>query len=510
MAQNLLLERYAPGIYAIVNQAQVARPAQRQPSSTFFVVGTSPWGPTNTPTLVTSWTDYVSKFGSFDANSYMDDALYAFFNLYPGTRSWVCSVAGAAATKSTVTLMDRAGAPIATLRLDGKYFGDAGIYYTIENGSKANTFKLTVRASKLGNRKEIFDDLKVDADSIARVNQDSELVTLTNLASATAEPANLPALVAETLMAAGSRDFAGVSTATYVGTDDGVTKTGLQVFKSEEYGTGQVAIPGITAAAAHAALVAHADAWHRTALLDPPLGSDKAAVAAIRVLYDSFRAAIYWPWVKALDFGGANVNRFYPPSAFVAGECAYVDRNIGTHKAPANNMPIPTAIGVEDASNGSPQTDDATRDYMASRQINVITPRPGAGVRIYDEQVMSSDSRVTTVHQARMLNMIFYTGKRAYDHVPFSVIDPQGRLFRDLISIGRNFLQGLYDDGGLYGATPAEAFIVVADGTNNPPSELEAGRVHVSWGVRLSQSARIIFLHIDNVPLTQDLSVLQS
>jgi hypothetical protein len=50
---------------------------------------------------------------------------------------------------------------------------------------------------------------------------------------------------------------------------------------------------------------------------------------------------------------------------------------------------------------------------------------------------------------------------------------------------------------------------VIADASNNPPEELQAQRVHVQWGVHLSPTAEIVIINIDNVPLFQDLAVLQ-
>jgi hypothetical protein len=38
---------------------------------------------------------------------------------------------------------------------------------------------------------------------------------------------------------------------------------------------------------------------------------------------------------------------------------------------------------------------------------------------------------------------------------------------------------------------------------------LGADRVHVDIGVKISPTAETIFIKVDNVPLTQDLSVLQ-
>ena len=82
-------------------------------------------------------------------------------------------------------------------------------------------------------------------------------------------------------------------------------------------------------------------------------------------------------------------------------------------------------------------------------------------------------------------------------------------MFRDLVAGGQAFLRPYYQVGALFGNTEKEAFIVVADSSNNPPEELDAQRVHVQWGVRISPTAEMVIINIDNVRLFQDLSVLQ-
>jgi len=508
---SLVIENSLPGVTALVNTGQVARAVERQPTSTFFVVGYSPWGPVNTPTVVTSFTDYVRQFGPFDANSFIDDALYTFFNVFPGKTAIVCRVVGASKALATLTLKDRsAGAGLDTLRVDAKYPSTlADLLITVEDGTAANTIKLTVRSVFL-KRKEIHDNVKVsDAATLARVNQDSRLVTIVNLNSATAAPNNNPRALAETALAGGADDFAGLVAARYIGADDGAgNRTGLQAFKDEILGTGQVAIPGLTTAPVHAALVAHADAYHRLALLDPPLASDKAAVATIRALYGTWRGAIYWPWVQMVDYTASGALKFYPPSAFAAGACAQVDRTVGVHKAPAN-IAIPGALDVERGASGASQTDENTREYLNARDVNVICSLPQQGVKIYGARVMTADRRVAFVHQIRLINQFYYAGKLAYGWAVFQVVDGNGRLFRDLRDTGRAFLRSFHAAGALHGKTEAEAFLVVADESNNPPQELENGIVHVSWWVKISPTAERVVLNIDNAPLFQDLGALQ-
>lgn len=506
-----IVESTLPGVTAIVNAGQVARPIAQQPTSTFFVVGCSPWGPVGVPTVVTSWADYVRQFGGFDANSFLDDALYPFFNLFPGQQAWVVRVVGAAKSLGTLSLKDgSANAGLNTLRVDAKYPSlRADILVTVAAGTNANTFKLTARSLFVeGGRKETWDNLTLtDAATIAKVNQDSKLVNLTDLASVTAAPQNNPRVLAETALAAGSDDFAGLSANDFIGVA-GPPKTGLQAFNDEIYGAGQVAIPGVTDETTHAALIAHAAAYHRLALLDPPLASSKSDMSTSRALYGSWYGALYWPWVKMPSFDQSGLLKFYPPSGFAAGACAEVDRTIGVHKAPAN-IAVPGAVDVERLSGGQPQVDDATREYLNAHDVNVIAPLPNQGIKIYGARVMTADRRVQWVHEIRLLNELYYSGKLGYQWAVFQVVDGTGRLFRDLGATGRDFLRSFYQAGALFGASEKEAFSVVADASNNPPEELAQGRVHVQWAVRISPTSEIIILNIDNVPLTQDLSVLQ-
>lgn len=510
--QSLVVESSLPGVIALVNTSQVARAAERQPTSTFFAVGYSPWGPVGVPTIVTSWDDYVRQFGGFDANSLMDDSVYGFFNHFGGTQSVISRVVGAAAAKATKTINDRAVTPLPTLKADALYPSPYTIKVTVEAGTTANTVKLTFRCVEL-NRKEVFDNIKMDADSMAIINDvrtGSKLVRVTNLGSATAAPNNLPALTAETNLTGGTDDVGGISASDYIGTDDGAgTKTGLTAFTDLELGTGQVAIPGITTTPVHAALVAHAEAYKRIALLDPPFGSDKAAVAGIRALYGSYRAVLAWPWVQVLDYSGSGLMKYVAPSAFIAGACAQADRTVGTHRS-IGNTSIPAALDVERYSTTQPQVDDNAHEYLNARDVVVIRPFPGEGVKIYGDRVLTADPRVTALHEARLLNLFYHSGRQGYRYAVFQTIDAQGKFFRDLVATGVNFLQPFYEVGALYGETPEEAFSVVADTSNNPRSEIDAGRVHVRWGVRFSQRGEQIFLNIENVRLFQNLSVLAS
>lgn len=501
---SVAIENTKPGVTALVNQGQVARPLDRQPTSTAFLVGYAVWGQTNQPITITSWAEFVRKFGGFNVNSYLADAVYTFFNLFAGRQAVISRVVGGSATKASKNLQDRAGTPLNTLKVEAKYPStDVDLKVTVAAGTNANTVKLTFASVYLGVT-EVFDNVNLSADSIQSVNQKSKLVNLANLNSATAAPNNLPAIAAAASLTGGSDDFAGLDATEYV--------AGLTAFSDGNLGTGQVAVPGQTDSSVYAALKTHAENYQRLAIIDAALGNDVSEMLATdTTAYRSSHVALYYPWVKMLNLSGKNETKFYPPSIFAVGACAKVDREQGTHKAPAN-IHVPNALDVERNTDDTPMFSDNARESLNAKQINVIAPIQGEGIKIYGARLLypAGETRVRFVHERRMLNLIFYTAKLGLAWAVFATVDGSGRLFRDLRSSAGNFLRSLWRAGALFGETEPEAFVVTADESNNPPEELENGKVHVQIGVKLSPTAEQIIVNIDSVPLSQDLSVLQN
>lgn len=499
---SLAIENTTPGVTAHVNTGQVTRPIQRQPSSTAFLVGYSKWGPVGVPTVVTSFADFVRKFGTFDADSYLVDAAYAFFQLYGGAQAIISRVVGPDPVLASKTLVDGAGEPEDTLEVEAKYPStDIDIKVTVAAGTNANSRKLTFRSVALGIT-EVYDNVTLAAESLANINERSRLVNVTDLESATAAPNNLPAVAAEASLTGGDDDVANITAAQFV--------AGLTPFQDTNLGGGQVAVPGRTDATVYAALKAHAEAYERLAILDAAFGNDVSEMLAVDTsAYRSSHVALYYPWVKSGRFDGVAGTKFYPPSIYALGACARVDRTIGTHKAPAN-MPAYNAIDVERNADGSPMFTDAARGSLNAKQINVIAPIANEGIKIYGARVLHAqgETRVQFVHERRVLNLIYYSAKLGYSWAVFQVVDGAGKLFRDLKTSGQNFLRSLWRAGALHGKTEAEAFVVTADESNNPPEELEQGRVHVQMGVKLSPTAEQVIINIDSVPLSQDLSIL--
>jgi phage tail sheath protein FI len=499
---SLAVETTTPGVTALVNQGEVSRPIERQPSSTAFLGGWSVWGPVGVPTVVNSWLDFVRKFGGLNTNSYLGDAVYILFQLFGAAQVVISRAVGPTPVVATKSLLDRAGTPLATLRVDAKYPStDVDIKVQVAAGTNVNSVKLIFTSVYL-NVTETYDNVTLAAQDLTDINQKSQLVIVTNLNSATAAPNNIPAIAAAAALTGGADDFANISGTQYTAS--------LAAFADSNLGGGQVAVPGITTSAVLAALKAHAELYNRLAIIDPPIATDVAGMAALdTTAWRSLFVALYYPWVKMQRFDGVDGTKFYPPSIFALGACAQVDRTIGTHKAPAN-ISVPGALDVERNTDGTPLLNDAARGTLNSKQINVIAPIATEGIKIYGARLLcpSGETRITFVHQRRLLNLIYYSAKLGYSWAVFGVVDGTGRLFRDLKSSGESFLRSLWQAGALFGKTEKDAFVVTADSSNNPPEELDQGHVHVQLGVKISATAEQVIINIDSVPLSQDLSVL--
>ncbi len=489
---SLVIESTLPGVLAIVNAGQVARPLDRQPTSTFFAIGFTKWGPHNVPVTVTSWQDFVRKFGSFD--DYLTDAAYIFFNHYNGKQMVIVRAASLdQGDYSTISVNNRV--PVPATAILSKYF-NRGVDIKVnvaDTGGSTTKVTLTVTSEYLG-LKEVYENF--DNSKVADVNSKSKMIQFT------AYPGGP---TASNRLAAGDHILiGGTDDRERFGTDDLAVFANL--FADERYGTGQVAIPGYVN---EAGLIAHAESTNRLAFFDPPLGTNYEDVVSGN--YSSFVAA-YYPWVEMKSLDGSGLKKFYPPSIFAAGECAKVDQTIGTHKAPANNGTIPLALDVERNADGTSVINDGVRAFLNGKTVNVIAPISGQGIKIYGARVHGAegDTRVQFVHERRMLNLLQHTFKIGYSWAVFANVDGTGRFFRDLRSTATTFLNNLWEAGALYGKTPEEAFTVIVDESNNPPEELELGRVHIQIGVKLSPTAEQIIINIDNVPLSQDLSVLQN
>jgi hypothetical protein len=235
----------------------------------------------------------------------------------------------------------------------------------------------------------------------------------------------------------------------------------------------------------------------RVAILDAPVRPRSgesftlAEVQEWRSRFDSERGfgAFYYPWIKVVDplrIGGKST-RAIPPCGHVAGLYARSDFDIGVHKAPANGE----LFWAEDV---TVEVNDAEQGVLNPEGINCIRAFPGRGIRVYGARTVSSNPDWRFVNVRRLMLMI----EEAVDEATqWAVFEPHDFTLRQMLVLSiSSFLETLWRQGALVGATPAEAFYVKCDDTTNPPEVVAQGKIITEVGVAPTKPVEFIVFRV--------------
>ena len=178
-----------------------------------------------------------------------------------------------------------------------------------------------------------------------------------------------------------------------------------------------------------------------------------------------------------------------PPSAAMAGIYTVVDSNEGVWEAPAN-------VGMQGVIAPSVKIDHAMQENLNvpldGKSICAIRSFPGRGVLVWGARTLdgnSNDWRYINVR--RTLIYIEQSVKEASNAYVFAPNDASTWVaVKSMIS---NFLLGLWNQGGLVGPKPADAFSVnVGLGSTMTPEDILNGVMVVTVKVAVSHPAEFI------------------
>jgi hypothetical protein len=265
---------------------------------------------------------------------------------------------------------------------------------------------------------------------------------------------------------------------------------------SSDYGPGQVLIPGVSSAAAHTALLAHANTTGRTALIDHASNVTAAAftasVTALAASPGAKTTGAPVPWVKMPVTGGGT--RDVPGSIIAAGLAGRGDAVAGhANNAPAGDQGRGAGF-VEGATDVTVVYTDAELDSIHDAGGSAIRKILDT-VQLYGWNSISSDVRFAQLNAGRMameLGAGIRAGAAAF---LFRQIDGRGQLFAELEGFLRGYLQPLWSAGALYGAEADDAYDVnVADA--NTPATTTAGELRADVEVRLTPHAEKVIIAV--------------
>ncbi|MEN3330006.1 MAG: uncharacterized protein V7638_4813 [Acidobacteriota bacterium] len=282
----------------------------------------------------------------------------------------------------------------------------------------------------------------------------------------------------------------------------GNIKKGLDLLATREE-IDIIAAPGVIDTATYDALIAQAAGTsNRFAILDPPTKVDDIARLQkggnLRPK-DSIWAGFYYPQIqispvlkKDKDDVLADPTKqfFVPPSGHVAGLYARTDGERGVHKAPAN-APLFGALAVEHL------ISDSQQDVLNNDSVNIIRSFSEGPVVFGARTLLVNDAADKTFRYISVRRLATFIEQSLRIGLRFAVFEPNNLALRQTITRSvRGFLDGVWRDGALFGATADEAYYVRFPDPFNTDTERALGKLTLEVGIRVAPPAEFIIIRI--------------
>lgn len=470
------------------------------------------------PTLVTNWSQYVQKFGSFVSGAYTPDSVYGYF-ANGGSIAYIVSIktlgssADPGAAEAALVAVNEIDKATKLIEFAAKEGGPSGNNIEVElktvapaasgeegdaKGKSAAPSEFNVVIKVNGQVAESFNNLttgKGDNNVATVLQTKSQLVTASVVGKADVVPASGTYQLAGGKIKekqVGLKDYQGSVTERkgLGGLEplDDVTMICVPDLMAS-YQAGEIDMKGVQAV--QQAIIDYCElVRYCFAILDAPPAMMPQEIKEWRntVNYDSTRAAVYYPWLEIADLTGGNGRtRMVPPSGHMAGVYARVDGTRGVHKAPANEI-VRTVLGLE------VQVTKGEHDLLNPIGVNVIRSFPGRGIRIWGARTLSSDASWRYINVRRLFSMMEESIERGTQWVVFEPNDQflWGRVSRDV----RAFLTMVWRTGALFGTSPEQAFYVKCDAETNPPEARDLGQLVVEIGIAPVKPAEFVIMRV--------------
>jgi hypothetical protein len=487
-----------PGVYVQETLNPIAPIAGANSNAIGAFIGANDRGPT-TPTYLTSWSQYVTKFGGWNsvASNDLPLAVYMFF-ANGGNGAYVARVTSSTAASAARTLTDRAVSPLSTLSVAANSSGSWGtnIYVAITDSATSGLFNVVVyyKGNTAANIVERWTDLSMDSANQRYaptvINAASNYILVADLLSASSGNTKNPAVISATQLLGSSLD------GTAVGSAEIVASLGVNTPWDTVKQSLILNIPGYTDDVTINAAIAYADGRGDIFVVVDGANDTVANQLTLAASYTATSAAaVYYPRISIADptlgVGAATgTTKLVGPGGAVVGVYSATDKSRGVFKAPAG-LQAKVAGAVSVASLTNTELDSLN---SASAPVNAIKFVPGAGIVVMGARTLKTGYVDRYVPVRRTL---IYLEKSLKDLTEFAVFEPNdARLWRRIESTVSTFLTGFWSQGGLAGGTPAQAFFVKVDSENNTSATIDNGEVHIEVGVALQRPAEFVVIKI--------------
>jgi len=471
-------------------------------------------GPTSA-TLVTSWYDFVSKFGNYNANYPSTFGVSQFFR-NGGTELYISRVLGSGAVAASIALPDVSAVTIGTFYAKNKGADGNNLRVKVTLGDAGTGYYDVTVYREVGGAVGSADDTILELWQnvvIGDANSSDFISTVLNLSAYVSftKTATSPGVPVQDLLPLAS----GADGSLPVATDFDAPLAALTLLDRPLVVFSPGAFYVFTASSYAAAiainnkLVAWADANNSFAVLDtaPALTSAGASnlTPAQAVTYagtvtkvsgsvvKSSYAAVYYPHVYIADPIGRSTSslRKIGVASSVAGLFLSTDRQFGPFKSPAGIRA--GLVGVV-----SPEITLSAADLdslnTGASPVNAVRTLPGAGTVVMGARTLKQTGSTADKYVA-MRRSLNYLRKRITDLTQFAVFENNNEtLWAQVRTVLGVFLNEYRNQGGLRGATPAAAYFIKCDAENNTSVDIANGIVNIEVGVALEYPAEFVVI----------------
>jgi len=185
-----------------------------------------------------------------------------------------------------------------------------------------------------------------------------------------------------------------------------------------------------------------------------------------------------------------NITLTVAPGGAIVGKYISTDSARGVFKAPAGlDTRIAGAVSVAQLTNTELDTLNSTVP-----PVNAIRFIPGSGIVVMGARTLRGSYSDRYVPIRRTL---IYLRKALTDLTEFAIFEPNDqRLWRQLTGVTSGFLTEFWNQGGLRGDTPEQAYFVKCDDETNTLASIDNGEVRLEIGVALQRPAEFVIIKI--------------
>lgn len=445
------------------------------PTDILGVVGTAPWGPVNSATIVGNMGDYAQAFGTIVARTY-DMGTQVATAVQQGAQNFRCvRVTDGTDTAANVNVLN------SSITFSALYTGSVGngLTVSIGYGSQTGTYKAVV--SLAGTTPEVYDNISGSGNALwvamaAAINSgNGPLRGPSQLITATAGTTTTAPSVASYTLSGGSDGATNITTSIMLGQDI-APRTGMYALRGQGCGVALLADLSDSTSWSTQVTFGLSEGVYMI-LVGPPGDSITNAIAAIATAgVDSYAAKMmFGDWIYWVDSVNG-VTRLVSSQGFAAGRLT----NLSPEQSSLNKQIYGVVASQKSGLPGGPTQStyaDSDLEALISAGIDVISnPQPGGnywGCRAGHNT--SSNAAIQGDNYTRLTNYIAATLAAGMGAYVGQVVNAS--LFDNIKATLMSFLSSMLTQGMLGSTDGALPFAVVCNTSNNPVSRTSLGYV---------------------------------